>query len=333
MAATISIIECFGASSRISHIWVLEQKSSEYPYMGMGKFFEILYSLSFLLYNTVKAVIGLNIRLTLQEKLRDLRDEKKLRLSDVAEATGIPTSTMQRLESDEDFRAGYQDIESLARFYGVSTDFLFGLTDNRQHRNVEIDKLRLSDEAIAELTSGKLNNLLLSEIIAHPDFADLIAAFEVFVDRRISDYISAINMGYKINVDSINKQNVKGGHDEYLAALIEANIDPDYYSRVQLTRRFETLAQSIYDAHKKESSPKMDDVYLKMISEGINQATGQTQKYQSDVEETGSVAIGKAELISDQIGADWKNAPENERHAFLSFLSRSKFIQHINKRK
>ena len=31
----------------------------------------------------------MKVRLTLQEKLRDLRDERKLKLQDVADATGI----------------------------------------------------------------------------------------------------------------------------------------------------------------------------------------------------------------------------------------------------
>lgn len=42
------------------------------------------------------------------------------------------SDVLQRLEADEDIRVGYQDIEVLARFYGVSTDFLFGLTDNEK---------------------------------------------------------------------------------------------------------------------------------------------------------------------------------------------------------
>ncbi|MCL2719127.1 MAG: hypothetical protein FWE14_10155 [Lachnospiraceae bacterium] len=41
-------------------------------------------------------------KLTLQEKLRDLRDEKKITLSELAEATSIPLSTLQRAEGQED---------------------------------------------------------------------------------------------------------------------------------------------------------------------------------------------------------------------------------------
>ena len=50
----------------------------------------------------------MKVRLTLQEKLRDLRDEKKLTLTALSEATGIPTATLQRLEANDDHHASYR---------------------------------------------------------------------------------------------------------------------------------------------------------------------------------------------------------------------------------
>ena len=112
----------------------------------------------------------MKVRLTLQEKLRDLRDERKLKLQDVAEATGIPLATLGRIESNEDNQTSYQSVAALAMFYNVSTDYLFGVTDNRQHRNIEVDSLSLSDCAIEVLKSKKLNNRLVSELLSHADF-------------------------------------------------------------------------------------------------------------------------------------------------------------------
>ena len=40
------------------------------------------------------------------------------------------------------------------------------LIDNRQHRNVEVDALALSDSAIETLKSKKLNNRLVSELLS-----------------------------------------------------------------------------------------------------------------------------------------------------------------------
>jgi hypothetical protein len=65
-------------------------------------------------------------------------------------------------------------VARLAEFYNVSTDYLFGITDNLQHRSVEIDALALSDSAIETLKSKKLNNRLISELLSHPDFQQLL---------------------------------------------------------------------------------------------------------------------------------------------------------------
>ena len=228
----------------------------------------------------------MKIKLSLQEKLRDLREERKLTLSELYEATGIPKSTLQRFESEADIHIGYQDIEVFTRFYGVSADYLFGLTDNRQYRNVEIDKLHLSDGAIAELIGGKLNNRLLSEVIAHSDFAGLLAALEVFIDRTISENMEIINKTYKVAVDTINRQSVTVGRDEYIATLGEASIDPDDYLRFRLTQKFEGIARSLYDAHKKEAQSENGQGYLSSLNE-------QMLAYQSIKDETGSAEQAK----------------------------------------
>ena len=73
---------------------------------------------------------------------------------------------------------GYQDISALSKFFSVSADYLFCLTDNRQHRHIEIDALSLSDEAHEMLKDEKLNNRLVSEVFSHADFLQLMKAIE-----------------------------------------------------------------------------------------------------------------------------------------------------------
>ena len=128
----------------------------------------------------------MKVNLTLQEKLRDLRDERKLKLQDVADATGIPLATLGRIESNEDNQASYQNVATLAKFYNVSTDYLFGVTDNRQHRHIALDALSLSDSAIEVLKSKNLNNRLISELLSHTDFQQLLNAIEVYIENPYS---------------------------------------------------------------------------------------------------------------------------------------------------
>ena len=78
--------------------------------------------------------------LLLKERLNGLRKECKLTLDYVAEATGMPKSTLHRLEVDSpDLNAhetcvGYRDIVALAKFYNMPADYLCGLTENSTHR-------------------------------------------------------------------------------------------------------------------------------------------------------------------------------------------------------
>lgn len=269
----------------------------------------------------------MNTKLTLQEKLRDLREERGLKLTEVSEATGIPTSTLQRFESDENARVGYQDIEVLTRFYGVSADYLFGLTDNSKYRTVEVDKLQLSDAAIAELVSGKLNNRLLSELIAHPDFAEFLAALEVFVERVVSENMEIVNKMFNISLDTITVRRIPvEQRDEYLARLQEASIDPDDYLRYRLTQRFDKLAQGIYEAHEKEALSDTGQGFIENLM-------GQIQKFDSIVEETGSMEHARLEILADQMHVDLKRTTTEEQNAMLSFLDKSKMVRRYRKRK
>ena len=211
----------------------------------------------------------MKIKLTLQEKLRDLRDEKKMTLSDLSEETNIPLSTLQRIEGQDDVRVGYQDVAALAKFYGVSTDYLFGLTDNEQHRHIEVDALKLSDPAIETLTGEKFNNRLVSELIAHPDFPKLLNAIEIYIDRKIFPQMNAMNVMYKLAENSIKDNFTVKGNDEIIALLQEAIVDEDEYLRYRISERFNELMKSLFDAHKKDSLPDEQASILQELKDDL----------------------------------------------------------------
>ena len=52
-------------------------------------------------------------------------------------------------------------IIKLAKFYGVTADYLLGLSQTRNHPNADLAELRLSDDMIELLKSGRVDNCLL----------------------------------------------------------------------------------------------------------------------------------------------------------------------------
>jgi len=266
----------------------------------------------------------LKIKLTLQEKLRDLRDEKKLTLSELAEATGIPLSTLQRTEGQEDVRVGYQDIATLAMFYGVSADYLFGLTDNRQYRHVEVDTLNLSDSAIKILKGGNLNNRLLSEIIAHPDFSALLNAVEIYIDRKVLPQINTMNTIYKI-AESVIKNNYEvTENDNIIALLQETIVDEDEYLRYRISERFNVIMKSLFDAHKKDALPDEQVSILKDMEKVLQDYPAQQEQEEQ--------ARWKMTYFAKQLGLNITELTEEEIQVLIKALQKSKKYKQIRRR-
>ena len=90
----------------------------------------------------------MQIKLTIQERLKDLRVERGLTLEQLAEQTGLSKSALGKYEADDFKDISPFSIVTLAKFYGVSTDYLLGMTETKNHPDTELDALHLSDGAI-----------------------------------------------------------------------------------------------------------------------------------------------------------------------------------------
>ena len=77
-----------------------------------------------------------------------------------AEQTYLSKSALGSYEA-----ADFKDISryaliKLSKFYGVTADYLLGLTETRNHPNADLADLRLSDELIELLKSGRRTRIL-----------------------------------------------------------------------------------------------------------------------------------------------------------------------------
>lgn len=82
--------------------------------------------------------------MTLGTRLRALRIERKLKQEYVAKAVGKTFQAYSQYELDKR-RPDIDVIAETARFYGVSTDFLLGLTDDRTPYYTREQRLRRVD--------------------------------------------------------------------------------------------------------------------------------------------------------------------------------------------
>ena len=125
----------------------------------------------------------MQVKLTIGERLKDLRVERKLTLEQLAAEVGISKSALGKYESDNGKDISPYSILLLADYYGVSCDYLMGRTETKNHPNTALHELHLSDASIDVLRTGKFNHRLLSELICHKDFQRFMLDAEIYVDR------------------------------------------------------------------------------------------------------------------------------------------------------
>ncbi len=258
-----------------------------------------------------EGVADMKTHVSVQERLKDLRVEKGLTLEELAEKTGISKSALGSYENDED---RYKEINhgsllKLADFYQVSVDYLLGLTDNREYLDTPLAELHLTDEAVALLKSGRVNNRLLCELLAHKDFVRLLADIEIYVDRIASMQVQSLNA----YVDVVRQEIIdryQPGEDEYFSQLVSQDL-----------RR---IIQDIRASHKGDS----ESAPVNTVAEELRRDIEETMNFKgSDLER-------QAMLYCKRLGINYSKLTETEFRQLIHILDKSSLLKtHGSKRK
>lgn len=196
----------------------------------------------------------MNTTLTIQEKLKDLRVERRLTLEQLAEQTGLSKSALGKYENDDFKDISPFAIVTLAKFYGVSTDYLLGMTEQKNHPNAELNALHLSDDAIDVLKEGKFNKRLLSEIICHKDFQRMMLDSEIFVDRIADMRINDMNAVLESVRQMVLAKQEGNADDLHLRTLELAQVQEDEYFGHVISEDLTAILRDIRDAHRGDTS-------------------------------------------------------------------------------
>lgn len=122
----------------------------------------------------------MNTKLTINEKITDLRVQAGLSQKELCAAIGIPASSLSRIERGEITNVSNDILVKLAKYFRVSTDYLLGMTKVTTAKNAELEELGLSNKALLLLLSGKVDGAMLSRLMEHPRFALLLDAAEAY---------------------------------------------------------------------------------------------------------------------------------------------------------
>lgn len=258
----------------------------------------------------------MDVKLTIQEKLKDLRLEKKLTLEELAAATGLSHSALGSYELD------YKDIShnaisTLAQFYGVSADYILGLTENRNHSYTELNELHLNDQMVSLLKEGKINTRLLCELATHEDFPKLLADIEIYVDRIASMQIDTLNATVDVVRQEILNKYQPAEDDIYLKTLAAAHVEEDEYFSHRIHKDIDGIIRDLRENHKTDPSTAPETT----VAEDIRKELEAAAKF------SGSDQERQARIFCSQLGINYDNLYPEEFAALVNILKKSKFLK------
>ena len=193
------------------------------------------------------------MRTTMGEKIKDLSVERHMTTKQLAQATGISEPVLNGLENDSGRDVGYSRIIDLAKFFNVPTDFLLGFTESRITKNIELKELEVTDKAIAVLLAKRQDNALVSQLIEHGEFTNLINAIDIYVKQLAAKSINTIN-----NLTAVVQRGVEnfasgaGTSESYSKAMSyinETKVNEDEFLRYRITERFNQILRDVYVAN------------------------------------------------------------------------------------
>ena len=256
-------------------------------------------------------------KLTIQERLKDLRVERGLTLEQLSAETGISKSALGKYEAYEFRDISPFSMVELAKFYGVSTDYLLGLTEQKNHPNTELDALHLGDDAIEVLRTGKFNHRLLSELICHKDFQRFMLDTEIYVDRIADMRVNDMNAVLEAVRQMTLMKNGGEENDLHLRTLEVAQIREDEYFGSLIAGDLKDILRDIRSEHRPDTMTA-DETSLVATVQG---------QLQDAMNFEGSVEEKKAKALLATLGIDYDAITMEQFVNLIEVLKLSKHLK------
>lgn len=259
----------------------------------------------------------MNVSFTIQEKLKDLRVGRGLNLEQLAEQTGISRSALGQYETEDYKDISHTSIITLAKYYGVSTDYLLGMTENKNHPDTDLSGLHLSDEMIGLLKSGKINTRLLCEMAVHRDFVKLMADIEIYVDGIAAMQLQSLNSVVDLARVEIIEQYRPGENDRIIKTLGAAHINEDRYFSDMVHGDIDEIIRDIREAHKGDSTSAPEP----SVATQLKKALADAENFKGSTQEKQIAAL------LGQLGIDYNRLSLEEMRVLMKAFGKSKHLK------
>lgn len=160
--------------------------------------------------------------------LRKCRERKSLTLENVSSDTGIPKSTISKIELDP-MKTSFENIVTIATYYDISLDYLLGLRKHSKILKTDMSELNITPKAVDKLKSDERRGKMISKLIELDCFDEFLDRLEVFIGGNMETAYSSLNTIYKLTLENIRKQRgIDVPFDEVMNVLNHAKVSNDF---------------------------------------------------------------------------------------------------------
>ena len=216
-------------------------------------------------------------------RLEHLRARKGVPDAELAKVFGINRSTMGRILKGETEKVSSQMIIDAAQYFGVSTDFLLGLTDMPDPMNHPVESFGLTEGAAKAILSEDVNIGILNRLLENLRFCQLTQtmayALEPDQTAGVMSYDNILAHGESLFLEymapSVKIKRELKKDSQKIAAQI---IDPNTVGNGQMLEEFRAVIQQIRKDMKMEkplSVPLTREFLSEMDKEILSRAGGE----------------------------------------------------------
>ena len=259
----------------------------------------------------------MQVKLTIGERLKDLRVERKLTLEQLAAEVSISKSALGKYESDNGKDISPYSILLLADYYGVSCDYLMGRTETKNHPNTALHELHLSDASIDVLKTGKFNHRLLSELICHKDFQRFMLDAEIYVDRIADMRVNDMNAVLEAVRQIALMKNGGEENDLHLRTLEVAQIREDEYFGSLIADDLKGILHDIREQHRPDT----------MTADEVSFAENMQNQLREAMNFEGSSEEKQIRSFLATFGIDYDKLTKEQFVTLIDILKLSKYLK------
>ena len=224
--------------------------------------------------------MGERLEGNLTERLRELREEHGYKSRNkLADVIGIDRTTYSRIENGSTKTISSDILIKLAELYGVSADYILGLSNTPEKTYDDINTLGLSIEAAKNLCSNSVDARVVNELLLNKKFAmvtKLLAAYYTSVaNKTYESKNKALDYNYGLLMSMVSDGILPGNIEmKKLAENIKAQKEPTTQAEIEkIKNTFMSAVKEIREkviAEVETQAPVLEADFMDQFKKEIN---------------------------------------------------------------